>query len=202
MADEVKEMMETQGEGNPQPKDTGGEGNDGGQSAETMTFDAWLESNKEYQAEFDRRVSKATATAVTNAKEKWEMIADERVSEAEKLAKMTKDERDKYNMQKRIKDLEAREKAIAKKELQATAKNALAEKELPLELAELLDYTDAEACNQSIEALDQAFRNAVAAAVKERLKGAEPIKKAPENDNDEEATMKLQVEKAVYGGLY
>lgn len=204
MADEVKETTETMEQNHGQENTGGADGNAGGQEQEPkpMTFDEFLKSNKDYQAEFDRRVSKATSTAVTNAQERWQMITDEKVSEAEKLAKMTKDERDKYKLQKRIKDLEAREKAIAKKELQATAKNALAEKELPLELAELLDYTDAEACNQSIEALDQAFRNAVAAAVKERLKGAEPIKKAPENDNDEEATMKLQVEKAVYGGLY
>jgi hypothetical protein len=82
-----------------------------------------------------------------------------------------------------------------KKELQATAKNALAEKELPLELAELLDYTDAEACNKSIDALDLAFRNAVADAVKERLKGAEPMKKAPEKKVDEMEDLRAQADR-------
>lgn len=202
MADETKDTMETQMEGNPQPTDTDGGNDDGGQAETPMTFDAWLESNKDYQAEFDRRLNKATTTAVNNAQEKWEMIADERVSEAEKLAKMTKDERDRYNMQKRIKDLEAREKAITKKELQATAKNALAEKELPLELAELLDYTDAESCNKSIESLDQAFRNAVSAAVNERLKGADPMKKAPETQEDELAVMTKQIDEAMKGNWF
>lgn len=197
MAEENREVIEENGEVNPDPQDTGGAaGNDGGQEPGPLSFDAWLESNREYQAEFDRRVSKATSTAVNNARERWETITDERVSEAEKLAKMTKDERDKYNMQKRIKDLEAREKAVTKKELQATAKNALAEKELPLELAELLDYTDADACNKSIDALDQAFRNAVSEAVKERLKGAEPMKKAPESEEDELAKLYAQARAA------
>lgn len=196
MADEVKETLETTEGTNQEQLDTGGAaGNDGGQEPEPLSFDAWLESNKDYQAEFDRRVSKATSTAVNNARERWETITDEKVSEAEKLAKMTKDERDRYNMQKRVKGLEAREKAIMKKELQATAKNALAEKELPLELAELLDYTDAEACNKSIDALDLAFRNAVADAVNERLKGAEPMKKAPEKKVDELEDLRAQADK-------
>lgn len=204
MADEVRETMEKL-EQNPEPKDTGGaDDNAGGQGQETkpMTFDEFLKSNKEYQAEFDRRLNKATNTAVSNAQERWQMITDEKVSEAEKLAKMTKDERDKYNMQKRIKDLEAREREITKKELQATAKNALAEKELPLQLAELLDYTDAKSCNASIDALEKAFRSAVADAVDERLKGVEVMKKAPEDKIDEEEAMRTEIEKAVYGGLY
>ena len=204
MADEVRETMETL-EQTPDPKDTGGaDDNAGGQKQETksMTFDEFLKSNKEYQAEFDRRLNKATNTAVSNAQERWQMITDEKVSEAEKLAKMTKDERDKYKMQKRIKDLEAREREITKKELQATAKNALAEKELPLQLAELLDYTDAKSCNASIDALEKAFRSAVADAVDERLKGVEVMKKAPEDKIDEETAMRTEIEKAVYGGLY
>lgn len=205
MADEVKETNETM-EQTPGQENTGGaDGNAGGQEQEPkpMTFDEFLKSNKDYQAEFDRRVSKATSTAVTNAQERWQMITDEKVSEAEKLAKMTKDERDKYNLQKREKDLEAREREITKKELQATAKNALAEKELPLQLADLLDYTDAKACNASIEALEKAFQSAVADAVNERLKGADVMKKAPKDEaNNEEATMRTEIEKAVYGGLY
>ncbi len=202
MADDVKDVIETQD--NPDTQDDGGNKDTGGQDPEPkpMSFDDFLKSNKDYQAEFDRRVSKATNTAVDNAQKRWQMITDEKVSEAEKLAKMTKDERDKYNFQKREKDLEEREKEITRKELRATAKNALAEKELPLELAELLDYTDAKSCNQSIESLERAFQSAVASAVNERLKGTEPMKKAPENEPNEEAAMKETVENAVFNGLF
>lgn len=182
MAEETRteEIIETD------PMDTSGQQDEGGQESKPMTFDELLKSNKEYQAEFDRRVNKATNTAVDNAREKWEMITDEKVSEAEKLAKMTKDERDRYNLQKRIKNLEKREAEITKKELQATAKNALAEKELPVELADLLNYTDAKACNDSIEALEKAFQSAVGAAVEERLKGTEAMKKAPAKSEEDE----------------
>ena len=203
MADEVKETIEIK-ETNPNPQDASGGNNKGGQEPEPkpMSFDDFLKSNKDYQAEFDRRVSKATTTAVNNAQERWQMITDEKVSEAEKLAKMTKDERDKYNIQKREKDLEEREKEITRKELRATAKNALAEKELPLELAELLDYTDAKSCNKSIESLEKAFQSAVASAVNERLKGTEPMKKAPGNEQDEMTAMQAEIEKAVREGLH
>ena len=206
MAEEAKSAMDPQEVNNPEPAgDTDGENNGSGAREpenKPMTFEEMLKSNKDYQAEFDRRVNKATSTAVSNAKEKWELIADERVSEAEKLARMTNAERDRYNMQKREKELEDREREITKKELQATAKNALAEKELPIELAELLNYTDASACNESIEAVERAFQSAVAKTVNERLKGAEPMKKAPNEKVDEVEAMRAQVEKAVREGLH
>ena len=56
-----------------------------GTENKTQTFDEML-SNKEYQAEFDRRVSKAIETA----KAKWQEINDAEKSEADKLAKMNK----------------------------------------------------------------------------------------------------------------
>ena len=205
MAEEVNGMKEGLETNQQEPvNDTNGEKDGGGvkrQEEKPLSFDELLQSNKEYQAEFDRRVNKATSTAVNNAKEKWELIADERVSEAEKLARMTSAERDRYKMQKREKDLAAREKEITRKELQATAKVALAEKELPTELSELLNYTDARACNESIDAVERAFQSAVAKAVNDRLKGAEPMKKAPEETIDEEAAMREQVRKAISDGL-
>ena len=69
----------------------------------------------------------------------------------------------------------------------AEAKNTLTEKKLPVELAEVLNYADAESCNKSIVAVEKAFGAAVEAAVNERLKGGEPLKKpAAGNDMSEE----------------
>ena len=53
-----------------------------------QSFDDILK-NKDYQAEFDRRIQKALGTA----KEKWDALMDDKLSEAEKLAKMTKEEK-------------------------------------------------------------------------------------------------------------
>ena len=86
-----------------------------------QSFDDFLKSGGN-QAEFDRRVQKAIDTALNKAKESWEAMTDSKISEAEKLAKMTAAEKAQYQEQQRIKDLDAREAAITRKELMVTAK--------------------------------------------------------------------------------
>lgn len=160
------------------------QGNDGtgeeGAGSEP-TFDDLLKNG--HQAEFDRRVQKAIDTALTKQKGKYEALMNDKLSEAEKLAKMNKEEKQEYMQKKYEKELEEREANITKRELMAEAKNTLSEKGLPVSLAEVLNYADAESCNKSIEAVEKAFQDAVSAAVEEKLKGGNPIKKANENDN-------------------
>lgn len=90
--------------------------------------------------------------------------------EAAKLAKMNAEEKAKYEAKKREDELTARETAVMKRELKATAYDILAEKNLPRQLAEILDYSNADACNASIDAVAKAFNEAVTSAVDERLK--------------------------------
>lgn len=156
-----------------------GTGDDGAGSE--PTFDDLLKNG--HQAEFDRRVQKAIDTALTKQKGKYEALMNDKLSEAEKLAKMNKEEKQEYMQKKYEKELEEREANITKRELMAEAKNTLSEKGLPVSLAEVLNYADAESCNKSIEAVEKAFQDAVSAAVEEKLKGGNPIKKANENDN-------------------
>lgn len=143
--------------------------------SQPQSFDDLLK-NKDYQAEFDRRVQKALGTA----KEKWTVLMDDKLSEADKLAKMNKEEKAEYLRQKQEKELKDREAAITRRELMAEAKNTLAEKKLPVGLAEVLNYGDADSCSKSIEAVEKAFQEAVQAAVEEKLKGGTPPKKAPQ----------------------
>jgi len=152
---------------------------EGAKDGKPKTFDEVLE-DKAYREEFDRRVSKE----LESAREKWQVLADDKATEAEKLAKMTKDEKAQYLQQKKEKELADKEAAITKRELMAEAKNTLAEKGLPSALAELLVYTDADACNTSIGTLEKAFQSAVEAAVEGRLKGGNPIKKASNSNKD------------------
>lgn len=162
------------GEGNT------GEGNGEGQPP---SFDDFLKGEGN-QAEFDRRVQKAINTALTNAQQKWQALADDKLSEAEKLAKMSKEEKNQYLQQKHEKELADREADITRRELMAQAKVTLAEKELPVGLADVLVYTDADSCNKSIAAVEKAFQEAIQKAVDEKLKGGKPPKKAPESSND------------------
>ena len=122
----------------------GGAGGDGGSDQggadNPPSFDDFLKTG-DNQAEFDRRLQKAINTAVSNEQKKWQTMTDEKLSEAEKLAKMTEDEKTKYLQQKREKDLTAREAAVTRKELMAEAKNTLVSDNLPVELAEVLDLS-------------------------------------------------------------
>lgn len=159
-----------------------GAGGEGGAGSDTPPpFDDFLKTGGN-QAEFDRRVQKAVNTAVTKAQEKWQALADDKLSEAEKLAKMTKEEKAQYMQQKREKELTDREAAITRKELMAEAKNTLASDGLPQELAEVLDYSDADTCKKSMEKVKEVFQRAVETAVEEKLKGGKPPKKAPGGD--------------------
>lgn len=168
-----------------------GSGEGEGSQAKPKTFDEILKESN-YQAEFDRRVQKALGTA----KDKWSALMDDKLSEAEKLAKMNKEEKADYMRQKQEKELAAREADITKRELMAEAKNTLAERKLPTGLAEILNYTDADTCKTSLEAVDKAFQEAVQAAVDERLKGGTPPKKAPQGS---EVELAKQVEALMMG---
>ena len=137
-----------------------GGGSDGGAGAEPVSFDDFL-AQEGNQAEFDRRVQKAVNTAVTNAQEKWQALADDKLSEAEKLAKMTKDEQKTYMQNKKDKELSEREQKVARAELMAEAKNTLTSDGLPVELAEVLDYTDADSCKKSMQTVKDTFQKAV-----------------------------------------
>lgn len=167
------------GNGGGSGEGAGGEGGTGGDTP--PSFDDFLKTGGN-QAEFDRRVQKAVNTAVTKAQEKWQALADDKLSEAEKLAKMTKEEKAQYMQQKREKELADREAAITRKELMAEAKNTLASDGLPQELAEVLDYSDADTCKKSMENVKEVFQRAVETAVEEKLKGGKPPKKAPGGD--------------------
>lgn len=177
------------GAGN-KPDEGSSDGADTG-NKEPKSFDDILQ-NKDYQAEFDRRVQKALGTA----KEKWTALMDDKLSEADKLAKMNKEEKAEYLRQKQEKELKDREAAITRRELMAEAKNTLAEKKLPVGLAEVLNYADADSCNKSMAAVEKAFREAVQAAVEEKLKGGTPPKKAP---SDEGKDLAQQVEDLMMG---
>lgn len=188
------------GTGEPGKEGTGEGGTGGGEGGgkeqdppKTKTFDEILKEGN-FQAEFDRRVQKALGTA----KEKWSALTDEKLSEAEKLSKMNKEEKEAYLRQKQEKDIQAREAAITRRELMAEAKNTLAEKKLPVGLAEVLNYTDAESCNKSMAAVEKAFQEAVQAAVEEKLKGGKPPKKAT---SQEDADLAKQVEALMRGSV-
>lgn len=153
--------------------------NTGGTENQTHSFDDVLSQNN-YKAEFDKRLKEAIQTAQTE----WETQQQEKITEAEKLKKMNADEKAKYEQDKRTKELDKREKDITTRELKAQAYETLAEKNLPKELIDTLNFSDAESCNASIEAVEKAFQNAVKKAVEDRLRGSKPVRPAEQTGGD------------------
>ena len=149
-----------------------GEGNNGNGS---MSFDDFLKGEGN-QAEFDRRVQKAVNTAVTNAQTKWKTLTDDKVSEAEKLAQMTKEEKVEYQNKKLEKELADLKRQNAITEMAKTARKMLADEEIniPDELLGHLVSESAEDTKTVVEAFAKMYKAAVQAAVKDALKGNPP----------------------------
>ncbi len=163
------------------PGNGGGTGGDGGAGSggeggnEPLSFDDFLKQEGN-QAEFDRRVQKAIDTAVSNAQKKWKDIHDDKLSEAEKLAKMTNEEKAAYRMSQMEKELNAFKEKDTLAEMSKTARKMLSEEDIniPDELLSHLVSTDAEDTKNTVQAFVKLFKDAVQNAVKDKLKGNPP----------------------------
>lgn len=167
-----------EGEGNDNGAgdgDDGGAGAGSGDGGNEMSFDDFL-GQAENRAEFDRRVQKAVNTAVTKAQEKWQALTDDKLSEAEKLAKMTKEEKAEYKNRKLEKELADLKRQNSLSEMSKTARKMLADEEIniPDELLGHLVSDNAEDTKTAVESFSKLYKAAVQAAVKEALKGNSP----------------------------
>ena len=131
------------------------------------------------QSALDSRIGKATNTAIQNARAKWEQEHNENLSEAEKLAKMTKEERARYEFKKQ-QDTFAQEKAAFERDklivATGTELNALG---VDPALAEFIVGKDAEETKARMDNFTKIFNAAVLKVVEDKIKGGPPMKKAP-----------------------
>lgn len=178
----------SEGEGNGE-----GSGSEGAAGGEPMSFDDFLalEGN---QAEFDKRINKAVTTAVTNAQSKWQALTDNKLTEAEKLAKMTKEERQNYELEQLKKKLADYEKAGARTELARTAREMLVQENvnIPDKLLSNLVTDEADSTKESVEAFIKLYKEAVQSAVKDMLKGQTPKNKTNDTQMTKEQIMSVK----------
>ena len=155
----------------------GGAGSSEGDGSTLLSFDDFLKQEGN-QAEFDRRVQKAIDTAVSNAQKKWKDLHDDKLSEAEKLAKMPNEEKAAYRMSQMEKELNAFKEKDTLSQMSSTARKLLVEEEIniPDELLTHLVSTDAEDTKNTVQAFAKLFKDAVQDAVKDKLKGNPPKK--------------------------
>ena len=124
---------------------------------------------------------------------KWQKETEAKVAsarqEGEALARLSTREREEREREEQEARLAKREADISRRELRAQALEALAEKGMPRELAEVLDYADQERVKASLTAVEKAFRAALDKTVSERLKGNAP--KAGENGRGSDALSEI-----------
>lgn len=116
------------------------------------------------------RVQRAVAKAQKDAEDKIKQAQ----SEGERLAKLTKDERAKEEEAKRLADLEAREKAIAVKELRIETQSLLSDEGLPIEFLDVVMADTAESVKDNIASIRKVYDEAVEKRVNERLTQDKP----------------------------
>lgn len=147
-------------------------------SGNLSAFDQFLQQDG-MQAEFDRRIAKALETQKGKLTATIQQQIEAAVTEAQKLANMTKEQRAEHDRQKREDELAKREAEITRRELLATARDTLTSKGLPVGLADIVNCESADTANASIAAIEKAFQAAVQTAVDAKLKGG----KAPDKAN-------------------
>lgn len=154
-----------------------GSGDGGAVGNGSLSFDDFLKQEGN-QAEFDRRVQKAIDTAVSNAQKKWKDLHDDKLSEAEKLAKMTNEEKAAYRMSQMENELNAFKEKDTLAEMSKTARKMLSEEDItiPDELLAHLVSTDAEDTKNTVQAFAKLFKDAVQEAIKTKYKGNPPKK--------------------------
>lgn len=146
-------------------------------AAETNAAEGGEKGEKLYsQAEVENIINRRFAKLQRESEKQAEQARKEGVTEGEKLATMSAEERFKAQQEKAESDFKAREDALkqreaelTRKELRAQAVETLTGKGLPASLADILNLADAEACNASIATVEKVFRDALKAEVDKRL---------------------------------
>lgn len=122
------------------------------------------------QAEVDELLQKEGDRRVTAALKKQE----EKNKEAQKLANMSQEEKNEYEYNQKLSELEKREQEIARKELVMETEKQLGEKGLPAEAAAFIVAVDAETTKANIKSFEKMFNKAVEAEINKRIATGSP----------------------------
>ena len=164
----------------------GGDGNGGNNSTDNNTESEDNSTDKESnqpektftQSELDSIIEKRLARERAKLEKEYKTKINEGITsgldEAKKLEKMTAQEKAEYEFNKRLADLEAREKEYNLRELKQTALGILGEKGFDIESAKsistILDYTDADKCKASIDNINKLITGLVEKGVNAKIK--------------------------------
>lgn len=152
-------------------------------------------SHASMRSALDSQIGKSVNTALTNARAKWEQEQSVTLSEAEKLAKMSKDEKEKYQFKKEQETFASEKAAFERDKLVVATGNELNTLNVDPALAEIIVGKDAEETKARMDIFTKAFNAAVEKVVDGRIKGGAPLKKAPTLNENE--VLEEQIRKAM-----
>ena len=144
---------------------------DGGKAPEEpLTFDQLLASNRDYQSEFDRKVTQA----LNKAKQNWDREQAENMDEAKRLEKMTATERAQYQLSKDKAALAQERAAFERERLQVSVGAELQNRGLSADFAAYLTGSDAETSQANIDAFESLWKASLSDAVNGRMRSSAP----------------------------
>lgn len=147
----------------------GEEGGEGGKKTYTQA-----ELDIILQRETDKRVTEALKTAKDKWSKEYEKILEDEKKEAERLAKLSAEEREKDKFAKERKAFEAERAQFERDRLEMQVAKELTNEGLDAEFASILMGADADTSMENIKTFKASFDKAVEAAVKARLAGRTP----------------------------
>ncbi len=130
------------------------------------------------QDDTQAKIDAAVTARLADEKAKWEKEYQKKAAadkkEAERLAKLSEDERRAAELEARNKELEEKDQEIRRKELRLETVKVLADRSLPVAFADYLIAEDSESTLKRITAFEKEYKKAVEAGVNEKLKGKAP----------------------------
>ena len=154
--------------------------------AEALKAEAEAEAKKNEpktftQEDFDKQLSKTLADKEAKLEKKLSEKFEKDLSERERLAKLSSEEKDSEVNKKREADSADRERGITLRENRADAREVLQSKNISSELVDFVVDVDKDKTNENIDNLEKAFLKAVETGVAEKLKGKTPDDKSKNN---------------------
>ena len=134
------------------------------------------------QEDIDRIVSKR----LDQAQKKWDKETQTRFEEL-KMASMSPEQKQEYEKSKLDQQLSEKEKQLQTREFKLDAIDKLQKRGLEKELADILDYSNEESIDNSIELLEKTIQKSVQSIVNDRLRGKSVPKSRTEGNRGGDA---------------
>lgn len=153
-----------------------GEGADGvtGEAVETGDEVAVETAPVDEQTEMQAKIDLAVAKAVKRAEAEYRKREAAAKKEAERLGKLSDDERQKAELENTRKELESQRLEFEREKLKYETTKVVAQRGLPVEFTEYLIAEDSEATLDRIKTFEKFYKKAVEDGVNEKLRGRAP----------------------------